>query len=169
MNASPLIALAGLIASSMQTLQRRLEEIMAAMAWERRDLVRVSKQSSSVVSQWLGHGSRPIRSMNKLDAADRIAAASGYAALWIAKGLGPKRVSESPPAVPAPLVERIAALDVYQRAALLDAVNSMLTAYENAPPPYHVPVQAVPGAPAAPAPPPHQGSVRNRARSRGKP
>jgi hypothetical protein len=71
---------------------------MAAQSWEHADLVRVSGQSNSVVSQWLGKGSKEIKSIGKMEAAERIAEASGYAALWVAKGLGPKK--RSPPVGP---------------------------------------------------------------------
>lgn len=77
----------------MSTLEDRLNEVMAAMRWGRGDLVRVSQQSSSVVSQWLGKSTKPIKTIGKLEAAIRIERASGYAALWIAKGIGPKRAA----------------------------------------------------------------------------
>lgn len=72
------------------TLQERLEEVMQAKGWDRADLVRVSGQSSSVVSQWLGKGSKIIHTIGRLEAAEALARESGYAALWIAKGIGPK-------------------------------------------------------------------------------
>lgn len=82
-------------------LQTRLAEVMTAMRWEHADLVRVSKQSSSVVSQWLGKGSKSkiIKSIGKMEAAENIERASGFAALWVAKGLGPKRITPPAPAV----------------------------------------------------------------------
>jgi hypothetical protein len=73
------------------TLQERLEEVMRTMKWAHADLVRVSGQSSSVVSQWLGKGSKTIHTIGKIEAALRIAEASGYSATWIAKGIAPKR------------------------------------------------------------------------------
>lgn len=73
---------------------------MKAMQWDYSDLVRVSGQSRSVVSQWLGRSSKTIKTIGKLEAAEAIEQASGFAALWIAKGLGPKRVA--PPAVTVP-------------------------------------------------------------------
>lgn len=75
---------------TVNTLIDRLQEVMNANGWDRQDLVRVSGQSSSVVSQWLGHGSKVIKSIGKQEAAEAIAAASGYCALWLAKGKGPK-------------------------------------------------------------------------------
>lgn len=74
----------------MSTLQDRLGEVMDAKKWTRRDLVRVSGQSSSVVSQWLGKGSKIIGKIGKLEAAEALARASGFSALWIATGSGPR-------------------------------------------------------------------------------
>lgn len=73
-------------------LKSRLEEVMAAKGWTHADLVRVSGQTSSVVSQWLGKGSKVIKSIAKVDAACRIQDESGYRAAWIAEGKGPKLV-----------------------------------------------------------------------------
>lgn len=67
---------------------------MAAKGWEHADLVKHSGESSSVVSQWLGKGSKEIKSIGKLEAALNIEAASGYSALWVAKGKGPKMAGE---------------------------------------------------------------------------
>jgi len=80
----------------MSSLEERLREIMAAKGWERRDLVRVTGQSSSVVSQWLGRGSKTIHTIQKIEAALALEKESGFAAAWIAKGLGPKRAAEAP-------------------------------------------------------------------------
>ena len=68
---------------------------MAEKGWEHGDLVRVSGVSSSVVSQWLGKGSKPIHSIGRMEAAERIEQASGYCSLWIAKGKGPERVAST--------------------------------------------------------------------------
>jgi hypothetical protein len=75
----------------MASLSDRLTELMTTMGWRQTDLVRVSRQSSSVVSQWLGHGSKEIKTIGKLEAALYLERATGYSALWIAKGDGPKR------------------------------------------------------------------------------
>jgi SOS-response transcriptional repressor LexA len=74
----------------MNTLQERLQEVMSAKAWGYRDLLRVSGESSSVVSQWLGRGSKIIKSIGKMEAAERIEQNSGFSALWIARGIGSK-------------------------------------------------------------------------------
>lgn len=74
----------------MNSLQDRLEEVMAARKWTRRDVMRIAGVSSSVVSQWLGNGARPIKAIGKPAAADALAKASGFNALWLATGSGPK-------------------------------------------------------------------------------
>lgn len=84
----------------MASLKERLEEVMDAMKWAHGDLVRVAGVSSSVVSQWLGKGSKEIKSIGATVAAERIEVASGFAALWVAKGLGPKMAQPQPPNVP---------------------------------------------------------------------
>jgi transcriptional regulator with XRE-family HTH domain len=84
----------------MQTLQERLEELMTAKGWQRDDLIRISGQSQSVVSQWLGKSSKIIKTIGKMEAAQALAIESGYESLWIAKGIGPKK---SPQGSPQPL------------------------------------------------------------------
>jgi hypothetical protein len=74
----------------MSDLPDRLAEVMHAMHWSHSDLMRVSKQSSSVVSQWLGKGSKSIKTIGKIEAALYIERESGFSALWIAKGIGPR-------------------------------------------------------------------------------
>lgn len=64
---------------------------MATMGWQHADLVRISGESSSVVSQWLGKTERPTKSIGRVSAALRLSAASGYCAEWIADGAGPKK------------------------------------------------------------------------------
>ena len=66
------------------------------MKWTQKDLVRISKQSNSVVSQWLGGSSKVIKSIGKLEAALYLERASGYSALWIAKGMGAKMADRAP-------------------------------------------------------------------------
>lgn len=77
--------------ADVSTLKQRLERIMKEKGWEHGDLVRESGQSHSVVSQWLGKGSKEIKSIGKAEAAERLSAATGYRAVWIAKGTGPER------------------------------------------------------------------------------
>lgn len=127
MHASPLTRLAGLIAA-MPTLQERLEEVMAAMGWGHAELMRISKQSSSVVSQWLGKSTKTIKTIGKLEAALYIERATGFSALWVAKGMGPKRVpaqeaapNATPSAVPAgePLPVYLTPAQILERMGML--------------------------------------------------
>ncbi len=81
------------------TLQERIAELMSTMRWSHGDLMRVSGQSSAVVSQWRGVGNgKQTKSIAKLEAVQAIEAASGFSALWVAKGMGPKMVSNWTPA-----------------------------------------------------------------------
>lgn len=79
----------------MSTLIERLTEVMDFMQWQQPDLMRESRQSSSVVSQWMGKGSKQIKTIGKMEAAIYLERATGFSALWIAKGMGPKRVTSS--------------------------------------------------------------------------
>lgn len=121
----------------MSTLQERIAEVMQARQWDHADLVRISGQSSSVVSQWRGKSSKIIKSIGSMKAAQNIEAASGYCALWVAKGEGPKLLARDLPAsayggskVPASWHDRLAALEADQLAAVIGAVEAMLIAYE---------------------------------------
>lgn len=78
----------------MPSLIERLQEIMQACEWQHADLVRISGQSSSVVSQWLGKGSKEIKTIGRLSAVLNISQASGFAPLCIAEGKGPKRLPQ---------------------------------------------------------------------------
>lgn len=80
----------------MPTLKERLTIVMEALKWDHAKLVQVSGMSSSVVSQWLGHGSKDIHSIGNLEAALRLQEASGFSALWLAKGIGPKQTGPQP-------------------------------------------------------------------------
>lgn len=82
------------LAKCVMDLKSRLETVMSAMNWRQSDLARVTQQSSSVVSQWLGHGTKEIKTIGKLEAALFIERQSGYSALWVAKGIGPKLVRD---------------------------------------------------------------------------
>ena len=81
----------------MPTLTERLQEVMTEKGWSYPDLVRHSGESRSVVSQWLGKATKTIKSIGKMEAAERLEKASGFAALWIAKGIGDKKITPAPP------------------------------------------------------------------------
>lgn len=120
-------------------LSRRLGEVMQAKGWARADLVRISGQSSSLVSQWLGVSQRPVYQINKAEAAERLSIASGYAALWIAKGLGPKmreaQSSSHPDASPLPknILDRINRLSREQYGDFLLRTAAALADVESTP------------------------------------
>lgn len=82
--------------SRMLSLPERLHEVMQATGWDRADLMRITGQSSSVVSQWLGKGSKEIATIGSLEAAIGIERASGFSALWVAKGIGERMVQRMP-------------------------------------------------------------------------
>lgn len=65
---------------------------MRACGWTQLDVVRISGQSHSLVSQWLGNGSKTMKTISKLEAAQALAQKSGFEALWIARGIGPKKI-----------------------------------------------------------------------------
>jgi len=82
--------------------------MMRAKNWSHADVMRVSGQSSSTVSQWMGKGSKVIHTIGKIEAAQRLEAESGFAALWLAKGEGPKMAPPSAKADPLhPIVAQI--------------------------------------------------------------
>ena len=74
----------------MLTLKERLEEVMDAKEWAHADVMRISGMTSSVVSQWRGKGDKEIKSIAKIEAVLRLQKESGYSAVWIATGKGPK-------------------------------------------------------------------------------
>lgn len=80
----------------MEPLKDRLDRLMRERNWAHADLMRVTGQSSSVVSQWLGKGSKEIKSIGSLEAALKLAEATGYNPLWIAEGRGPARPYVAP-------------------------------------------------------------------------
>jgi hypothetical protein len=93
----------------MSELKDRLIEVMDHMKWGPSDLRRVSGQSSSVISQWLGKGSKVIKTIGKIEAAHAIERASGYSAVWLANGNGPKFANPPYPGRDIPTVGDLAA------------------------------------------------------------
>jgi transcriptional regulator with XRE-family HTH domain len=72
-------------------LASRLQKVLSDKGWQRADLVRESGESSSVVSQWLGAGSKAIKSIGDIETALRLEKSTGFSALWLAKGVGPEK------------------------------------------------------------------------------
>lgn len=76
----------------MKSLKERMNELKDTTGWSVSQIAGTAKVSSSAVSQWLGHGKKEIRSIGNIAAAMRLEKASGYRALWLAQGNGPKMV-----------------------------------------------------------------------------
>lgn len=110
----------------MLTLTDRLQDVMQHMQWTHQDLMRVSRQSSSVVSQWLGKTAKPIKTIGKLEAAIYLERATGYSALWLAKGMGPKFVQTAGDLGQRPLQVNEPAPGMYSPAAVLDQLQQLL-------------------------------------------
>lgn len=64
---------------------------MAAKTWSVGKVASVGGVSSSAVSQWLGRGgAKSSKSIGDFEVALRLQKESGYSAMWLAKGKGPK-------------------------------------------------------------------------------
>lgn len=82
----------------MSTLKDRLTEIMDAKGLKTGEIARAAGVSSSAVSQWLGKGGKDgkiIQTIKDIEAAYRLEVVTGYRAVWIAVGKGPKMVDAS--------------------------------------------------------------------------
>lgn len=80
---------------AMPTLEERIKELMDAMGWDVPRVAAIAGVSQSAVSQWIGKGSKEIYSIGNLEAALLLERASGFSALWLAKGKGPKLVGNT--------------------------------------------------------------------------
>lgn len=67
------------------------------MGWDDQAMSGVAGVSRSAVAQWRGQGSKIIHSIGNMQAAEKLERATGCAALWIAKGEGPKHVRGAAP------------------------------------------------------------------------
>lgn len=78
----------------MSTLIERLKEVMAVKGWDNpQQIATVAGVSRSAAAQWLGQGSKIIHTIGNMQAAENLERATGFKALWIAKGDGPKHVN----------------------------------------------------------------------------
>ena len=111
----------------MATLQERLHELMAECGFEHADLVRISGETSSVVSQWLGKTERPTKRVGRVSSAIRLSRASGFCAEWIADGIGPKKP-------PARLVPPLVASEPPAAYTRTDCLADLAAALEALPP-----------------------------------
>lgn len=71
-------------------LDERISLLMQENNWKVRDVAVISGVTSSSVSQWLGVKGIQTKKITNMAAAERLAKASGYNALWIAQGIGEK-------------------------------------------------------------------------------
>lgn len=79
----------------MSTLIERLREVMKSRGWETAQQVAdVAGVTRSAAAQWLGQGSKIIHTIGNMQAAENLERETGYKALWIAKGEGPKFISD---------------------------------------------------------------------------
>lgn len=79
----------------MSTLEERMAELMAESGWTVGEIAEIAKVSSSAVSQWINGQTLTI----KLEPAILLERESGYSALWLANGKGPKKpLNPLPPA-----------------------------------------------------------------------
>lgn len=74
----------------MKTLIERIQELMTELQWDEKKVASVAGVTTSAVYQWLGHGGKTIHSIGKIEAAIYLERASGFSALWLAKGQGPR-------------------------------------------------------------------------------
>ncbi len=123
----------------MSTLIERLREVMASKEWTTpQQLADVAGVTRSAAAQWLGQGSKIIHTIGSQRAAENLERETGYCALWIAKGDGPKFVvgQARESAVPYgwPLKkstpERIRALTPAQQRRADDAIDVILKGFE---------------------------------------
>src|SRR5690554_2280421 len=110
----------------MSTLIKRIEELMESQGWDIQKTADIAGVSRSAVAQWLGQGSKIIHTIGRIDAAERLAKASGYNALWIARGEGEKGSGKVAPIMDWPLPKidesKVRALSAEDIAALQTAI-----------------------------------------------
>ena len=106
------------------TLSSRIDEAIQGSGKTRADIARACGVTQASVTFWLDGSTKSL----KAETALALEQATGYRALWILKGLGPRRSEAPPMAWPFPKVplERIEALDEgdrgYVQKRLLQAV-----------------------------------------------
>lgn len=76
----------------MSTPQDRITEMMDTMKWSVTEVAGVAGVTPSAVSQWLGNGKTTGR-ISSVKTAMRLQMASGFSAMWLADGEGPKMVT----------------------------------------------------------------------------
>lgn len=68
---------------------------MASKGWTTpQQVAKIADVSRSAAAQWLGQGSKIIHTIGNQQAAENLERETGFCALWIAKGIGPKYVAD---------------------------------------------------------------------------
>lgn len=89
-----MLTVSGVLILLMQPLQERIEDLMKTKGWSVGKVATIAEVSSSAVSQWLGRGgTKSSKSIGNYEAALRLEKESGFNAMWLAKGKGPKLAS----------------------------------------------------------------------------
>ena len=78
-----------LIALTMSNLEDRISELIKVTGWSVPEIAKRAKVTPSAVSQWLGKSGRPTKSI-LLRPAIYLERDSGFSALWLSSGEGPK-------------------------------------------------------------------------------
>lgn len=78
----------------MSALKERIEELQAKTGWNDTQMAKAAGVSRSAVAQWAGKGSKLIHAITDVEVALNLERETGYSALWIAKGVGPKHAAQ---------------------------------------------------------------------------
>ncbi|QRF55331.1 hypothetical protein [Variovorax paradoxus] len=117
----------------MSTLAERMQEFSRETGWSIAEIAAIAKVSHSAVSQWMGKGAKEIKSIAKIDSAIYLERASGFSALWLAKGLGPRKAAIQPAAAAMTLEQMLEAIGLaLEKAPALEArqgAESMLQTF----------------------------------------
>lgn len=77
-------------------------ELMTATGWSVGQIASIADVTSSAVSQWVGNGKgKQSKSIGNIAAAMKLEKESGFSALWLAQGKGPKLADKAASAEPA--------------------------------------------------------------------
>ena len=109
----------------MSELKERIEEVKASMNWNDTQMANAAGVSRSAVSQWAGKGSKIIHTIGDVEVALNLERATGYSALWIAKGVGHKKMKDRLSAESWPFIsiddQKVRALDPDRERMQLEA------------------------------------------------
>lgn len=78
----------------MSALKDRIEELQSRTGWNDTQMAKAAGVSRSAVAQWAGKGSKLIKEIADVEVALNLEKETGYSALWIAKGIGPRMAEQ---------------------------------------------------------------------------